>query len=234
MSRPRNRTAVAAFVVGVALSGCTHSPAPTTTPAPSTTPSAPPVATPAPSATPSAPPVATPVPSTAAPSAPATTGAAPTPTPGPEAWSTADASLPATGAANTGSYLTGIRVAGHPEGNFDRIALDFQNGPELRAYYVPEVFHDASGSKIELDGGAYLHLSFKAAAHDGAGQPTLPNRPYPPVSTGLPGLLSYAETGDWEGVLSISLGQATKAGFKVGQIIRSGDTTTIYVDVLRP
>ncbi|MBG0739486.1 hypothetical protein IV500_08805 [Paeniglutamicibacter antarcticus] len=206
MSRPGNRTAVAAFVVGVALSGCTPTPAPTTTPAPSATPSA-----------------------------PATTGAAPTPTPGPEAWSTADASLPSTGAANTGSYLTNIRVAGHPEGNFDRMALDFDgHGPELRAHYVPEVFHDASGYKVELDGGAYLHLSFGAAAHDGEGQPTIPDRPNLPVSTGLPGLLSYAETGDWEGVLSISLGQATKAGFKVGQIMRSGDTTTIYVDVRRP
>ncbi|MCY0903508.1 AMIN-like domain-containing (lipo)protein [Arthrobacter sp. H14-L1] len=130
--------------------------------------------------------------------------------------------------------MTNIRVAGHPEGNFDRISLDFQNGPELHAHYVPEVFHDASGDKVDLDGGAYLHLSFRASAHDGEGQSTLPNRPNPPVSTGLPGLLSYAETGDWEGVLSISLGQATKAGFKVGQLIRSGDTTTVYVDVRRP
>ncbi|MBG0738024.1 hypothetical protein IV500_01045 [Paeniglutamicibacter antarcticus] len=234
MSRPRNRTAVAAFVVAVALTGCTATPAPTTTPPPSATPSAPPGAGPAPStAAPSVPPVATPAPATT-PNAPATTGAAPTPTPGPEAWSTADASLPATGPANTGSYLTNIRVAGHPEGNFDRIALDFDgHGPELRAHYVPEVFHDASGHKVELDGGAYVQLAFGAAAHNEAGDPTLLAAPYRADSTGLPGLRSYAMNGDFEGVLSIALGQATQAGFKVGQV-NSGGTTTIYVDVRRP
>ncbi len=211
MSRPRNRTAIAAFVVGGVLSGCTSTPAPLITPAPSS---------PAPSSSPL---------STAA-----TTGTPSAPTPSAEAWPSAEVSLPATGAATAGSYLTDIRVAGHPEGNFDRIALDFRGqGPDVRASYVSTVFTDASGLHIELDGSAYLRLAFRATAHDEAGQPTLVNWPHQPASTGLPGLRSYVMTGDYEGVLSIALGQATKAGFKVGQV-GSGDTTTIYVDVRRP
>jgi hypothetical protein len=40
-------------------------------------------------------------------------------------------------------------------------------------------------------------------------------------------------TGDYEGILSITLGQATKAGFKVGRTNTDG-TNTVYVDVRRP
>ncbi|MCU1572789.1 MAG: hypothetical protein JWO93_871 [Micrococcaceae bacterium] len=105
--------------------------------------------------------------------------------------------------------------------------------PELQASYVGEARGDASGDRIALDGGAFLRVAFRAEAHDEDNQSTLRDQPGDPASIGLPGLRSYVMTGDYEGILSITLGQATKAGFKVGRT-SSGGTNTVYVDVRRP
>ena len=176
-------------------------------------------------------PAVTPQPSTSAsPSSSPAANASPTPT---MKWSTADVSLAAVRQSGTAEVLD-IRTGTHPELGYDRISIDFQGqAPAVRARYVDQVIQDGSGAQMTLPGGAYLQLTFTpAAAHNESGAASA-DVPRGVQATGYPGLKSYVMNGDFEAVLSVALGQSSKAGFKINRIERGGNST-IYVDVPRP
>ena len=148
-------------------------------------------------------------------------------------WSTADASL--TSERQSGSaQVIAIRTGAHPEAGYDRISIDFQGqAPSVRARYVDQVIQDGSGAQMPLPGNAYLQLTFDpAVAHDESGV-TSADVPRGVQTTGFAGLRSYALNGDFEGIISIALGQSSKAGFRIDRADRGGNST-IYVDVPRP
>lgn len=148
-------------------------------------------------------------------------------------WSTVDVSIGSVLKSGT-AQLVAIRTGAHPEDGYDRISIDFQGqAPGVKARYVDKVVQDGSGAEVSIPGGAYLQLTFSpAAAHNEAGN-AVAGVPRSVQSTGYAGLKSYVINGNFEGVLSIALGQSSKAGFKVNRADHGG-VSTIYIDVPRP
>ncbi|MCA4134797.1 hypothetical protein [Arthrobacter sp. M4] len=226
MNRHKFVTAAAATTAlsaAIALIACSP-PAPQPSPSSSSS-------SPSSSATPTKP-TTSPTPSAASSSPTAT----PTPTQTPQPitpWSTADFSSPAAITAGS-AKLTQLRVGAHPDEGFDRIAFLFEGmAPGVTVHYVAQVVGGASGKPISLTGGANLQIVFHpAAAHNDAGQPTI-TVPAGVQVTGYPGIQSYVLNDDFEAVLSVAIGQATKSGFRVGQYYQNG-FCTVYVDVPRP
>jgi hypothetical protein len=152
-------------------------------------------------------------------------------------WSTADYTSAFTGTpAASNPVLTAIRVGAHPEDGYDRIALDFNQpqAPGFTVKYVDQVVMDGSGQPVTQPGSAFPQIVFQPAdAHDVAG-----NRasavPTGVKATGFTGLQSYVVNGDFEGYVSVALGQSSKAGFKVTKIHQTNGNWTIAVDVPRP
>jgi hypothetical protein len=146
-------------------------------------------------------------------------------------WSTAEVSLDSVLKSGAAQVIT-IRTGAHPEAGYDRISIDFQGqAPGVRARYVNQVVQDGSGALVTLPGAAYLQLTFSpAVAHDDSGTSNVPKGVQ---TTGFAGLKSYVVNGDFEGVVSVALGQSAKAGFKINRQDRGG-VSTIYVDLPRP
>ncbi|MFW6204533.1 MAG: AMIN-like domain-containing (lipo)protein, partial [Actinomycetota bacterium] len=95
----------------------------------------------------------------------------------------------------------------HPEGGYDRIALEFEGLPGYRIGYQSRIIYDGSGKTVDLDGSAFLQLVFHPAqAHDEAGDSTLESPPVDPVGVGYPALQAYVLNGDFEGYVSVALG----------------------------
>jgi hypothetical protein len=123
--------------------------------------------------------------------------------------------------------LASIRVGRHS--GYDRIAFGFQGGiPDYRVGYVDAVKAAESGQPIHLNGHAYLQVLLKPVnAHDQRGNPTVGavSRQH---LVGYPTLTAYALTGDFEGYVSVALGLASKARFRVALLPTS---RTLYIDV---
>jgi hypothetical protein len=128
-----------------------------------------------------------------------------------------------------------IRVGGHSEGGYDRVALEFDKLPGYSVRYQAKVTYDGSGEPVELPGHAYLQIvANPAQAHDDAGRSTLAHPPTVPAEVGLPALTSYVLNGDFEGYVSVALGIAEKSGFRVDQYRTTTGRYVVYVDVARP
>jgi len=170
---------------------------------------------------------------TAGASSPADTGS---PSLSPPVWPTDDVSVPFQDAGPPPvPTLIAIHVGTHPEGGFDRIALEFEGLPGYRAGYQPTIVYDGSGLPVDLDGAAYLQLVFNPAqAHDEQGRPTLVPPPNKQVEVGYPTLVAYVLNGDFEGYVSVALGLSAKVGFNIEQFRQADGDYVIYVDVAHP
>lgn len=121
--------------------------------------------------------------------------------------------------------ITAIRTGTHPDCGYDRIVFNIRGpvpGYDIR--YVPKRAAAASGAVRAFPGKWYLLITIHPAqGHSGSGASTIA-----PLSavTGYPVLRGYAVTGDFEGVLSVAVGLAKPAAFRVGQLVGR-----LYVDV---
>lgn len=174
--------------------------------------------------------------------APATTSAgvtatprpSPTLAPGPR-WPVRDVSVPYRGTVPPVPRLTAIRVGTHPDGGYDRIAMEFDALPGYRAGYRSTIVRDGSGEPVRLPGKACLQIVFDPAqAHDDSGNSTLPRRPDQPVTVSYPAVRAYVLNGDFEGYVSVALGVAGRVGFRVGGYRATNGHHVVYVDLARP
>jgi hypothetical protein len=140
------------------------------------------------------------------------------------AWSTAPVIVVHHPAVPPVPVITGVRFAGHPEDGYDRFVLDISGGlPGYTARYVTEVRTDGSDQPVKVPGKAFLLLVFTPAqAHTDAGAVTI-SGVHPITLTALKG---WAVAGDFEGHVSVALGLAAKAGYRIGEL-----PGRIYVDV---
>ena len=134
--------------------------------------------------------------------------------------------------------LVGIYTGDHPQDvpAYQRISFYFQGAfPSYRFGFVSAVVQDGSGKPVTLDGTSIVSLTFvDAQAHDDAGASTVTASP--PGQLGMSHLVSYAQTGDFEGHVGIGLGlrgpdgTTKKPAIRLGQL-RRGDTFVVYLDV---
>jgi hypothetical protein len=192
-------------------------------PAPSVSPTA--------SASPPAPAAATSPGTPAAPGSPAAKSPAgpplslpPNPLPGCDAqpWQTAPVHVASHFAVPPVPVITAIRTGTHPECGYDRIVFNIRGpvpGYDIR--YVPK---GAAGAVRAFPGRWYLLITIHPAQGDsGSGASAIAP---PSAATGYPMLRGYAVTGDFDGVLSIAIGLAKPAAFRVGRL-----AGRLYVDV---
>jgi hypothetical protein len=120
--------------------------------------------------------------------------------------------------------VTAVRYAGYPAEGFDRILFD--TGGELPGYavrYVEQVRAVGSDRAVPMPGRHFLLVVLSPArAHRADGDPTVSG--VHPVD--LPMLRGYAMAGDFQGEVTIALGLANRAAYRVGEL-----PGRIYVDV---
>jgi hypothetical protein len=111
----------------------------------------------------------------------------------------------------------GRHESDHPA--YDRISFTFAGTfPSYDLKWVSEVVADGSGQPVHLEGDGALRIRFtQAAAHDASGS-TLDSAP--PVHLGYPAISSYAQAGDFEGVLTYGVGNSRTIHESNGQIPR--------------
>lgn len=121
--------------------------------------------------------------------------------------------------------ITAIRTGTHPECGYDRIVFNIRGpmpGYDIR--YVPKGAAAAVGAVRAFPGKWYLLITIHPAqGHSGSGANTIARLS---AATGYPVLRGYAVTGDFEGVLSVAVGLAKAAAFRVGLL-----AGRLYVDV---
>lgn len=145
------------------------------------------------------------------------------PLPAPTSTATKSAPALATGMPK----LTDIRIGDHP--GYTRVVFQFSGrAPGYRVGYVPAVYQDGSGAKVQLAGTHFLGVRFEpAAAHRDDGTLTYTG----PREIKRSGTLRELElAGDFEGVVSAGIGVAAKKGFRV---LRLSNPTRIVVDVAK-
>ena len=202
------------------------SPAPPASPAPSISPAS--SVSPSASASPSAP---------ATPSAPGSPAAKsppgpslslpPNPPPGcdDQAWQTVPVHGTRHFAVPPVPVITAIRTGTHPECGYDRIVFNIRGpvpGYDIR--YVPKRVAAAAGPVRAFPGRWCLLITIHPAqGHSRSGASTIARLS---ADTGYPELRGYAVNGDFDGVLSVAVGLAKPAAFRVGQL-----AGRLYVDV---
>jgi hypothetical protein len=125
---------------------------------------------------------------------------------------TAPVSSPA--GSTAAALITGVRTATHP--GYDRVVVDLSGPmPGYQVSYVNSLVFDGSGAAVPLSGSAFLRIRLAPAnAHDPTtGVPVFPLGGV--THLGLPTVTGYAQTGDFEGVVSFGLALSHKAGFHV-------------------
>jgi hypothetical protein len=170
----------------------------------------------------------------AAPGSPAARSAAgpplslpPNPPPGcdDQPWQTAPVRITRHFAVPPVPVITAVRTGTHPECGYDRIV--FNIGGQLPDYdirYVRKGAAAAVGPVRAFPGRWYLLITIHPAqGHSGSGASTIAR---PSADTGYPVLRGYAVTGDFDGVLSVAVGLAKPAAFRVGRL-----AGRLYVDV---
>jgi hypothetical protein len=135
--------------------------------------------------------------------------------------------IPAHAPAADGGLATvvALRAAHHP--GFDRVVLevDGPNPPTATVRYVRQLVGDGSGQVIPVPGDTTLRIVLSdARAHDDQGRATVDlNRRF-----GLPVVLATRSAGDFEGVVTLGVGQTRKAAFQVRKYSNPG---RLVVDV---
>jgi hypothetical protein len=107
--------------------------------------------------------------------------------------------------------LVAIGVGDHPsdpgERPFNRMSFTFDTGfPGYRFTFADRLYGDATGTPIALAGRGVLVVRFSVAqAHSADGtRSTVTSKP--PTNLGLRRMVSYAQAGDYEGVLTYGIG----------------------------
>jgi hypothetical protein len=121
--------------------------------------------------------------------------------------------------------ITAIRTGTHAECGYDRIVFNIRGpvpGYDIR--YVPRRAAAAAGPVRAFPGRWYLLITIHPAqGQSGSGASTIARLS---ADTGYPVLRGYAVTGDFDGVLSVAVGLAKPAAFRVGRL-----AGRLYVDV---
>ena len=131
--------------------------------------------------------------------------------------------------------LLAVRVATHPEGNFDRMSFEFSGLPNFTAGYESSVVYDGSGEPVNLGGDSFLQFVFNPAqAHTDEGEPTLPAPLFNPEHPQYPAIDSYVMNGDFEGYVSVALGLEDHLGFNIENFALVNGNHVVYVDIAHP
>jgi hypothetical protein len=130
------------------------------------------------------------------------------------------------------SPLIDVRAGRHD--CYDRLVLDIRaaaNG--YRVEYVPEVYHDASGTLVPLRGGAKLQIVAYAPAYDDNYGPTYqPADPSELVNvSGFSTFRQVAWAGSFEGQSNIGLGVRARLPFRVFTLDGPGTGSRLVIDV---
>jgi len=125
------------------------------------------------------------------------------------------------GQAEVSSVTTGC----HP--TFDRLVITPKYAtPGYDVRYVSQVRRDGSGSVVPLAGTAKLRILIRdARGHTSGGVDLLPAV----IDTGCPSLLQVKNAGDFEGLVTLGVGIAHQAGFRV---FRLTGPRRVVVDVV--
>lgn len=164
---------------------------------------------------------------TRSPSGGPATSARPSVTPNGLVWSSeprrVERALPGT------ATVVAVRGAHNMAGGleFDRLVIEFRDHvPGYDVRYVADVRSPGEGAVVPLRGQAFLELVlFPAVAHNDAGTSTLTT---PRTGGGLPALVQYRLTGDYEGYVHIGLGVDDRVGFRVLEL---SDPARLVVDL---
>jgi hypothetical protein len=130
-------------------------------------------------------------------------------------------SEPLTGQHETNSVagLVEVRSAHHSENavSYDRLVFEFVGAlPTYSIRYVPEVVAPGQGAVVPLRGQAFLEMVFyPAAAHNDDGFSTLRTAA---GGGGLPALVRYRMSGDYEGYVHYGLGVDDRVAFRVMEL----------------
>ncbi len=111
--------------------------------------------------------------------------------------------------------LTDVQVGRHA--GYDRIVFKFSDGlPGYRIGYVqPPIVQDGSGAPVTLRGNAFLQVLFMpASGYDIDAGRRVYTGPLD-LQPGFPSLVEATQTGDFEAVLTWTLGVQERRGFRV-------------------
>jgi len=115
--------------------------------------------------------------------------------------------------------LIAVRAAHHAEKAvvYDRLVFEFAGPlPSYTIRYVPAVMSPGSGVVVPLRGQAFVEVVFHpAAAHDDNGYPTVAAGG---SGGGLPALVQYRMSGDYEGYVHYGLGVDDRVAFRVMEL----------------
>jgi hypothetical protein len=151
----------------------------------------------------------------------------PNPPPGcdDQAWQTVPVHVTRHFAVPPVPVITAIRTGTHPECGYDRIVFNIRGpvpGYDIR--YVPKGAAAAAGPVRAFPGRWCLLITIHPAqGHSRSGASTIARLS---ADTGYPELRGYAVNGDFDGVLSVAVGLAKPAAFRVGRL-----AGRLYVDV---
>ena len=155
-------------------------------------------------------------------------------------WTRSPVEKEGTAAVPPGALMVDVRtgspvnlITGELE-EFDRITFEFEDGLPgyLIEYVEPPITEDASGLPVEIEGGAFLRITFRdAAGFDPlTGVPTYTG-PFE-IADGKPALLEAERTVDFEGVLTWVLGLTEAVDFRV--IVLESPSFVVAIDVAHP
>ncbi|MEV0581756.1 hypothetical protein [Nonomuraea sp. NPDC050310] len=111
------------------------------------------------------------------------------------------------------ALVTRVRFARHA--GFDRVVIDLKGDlPGYDARWEKGLHEDGSGRRINVKGGAYLHVRLHPAnAHTDDGRATWKGGPI--FQADLGNVTDVVRTGDFEGYVGVGLVLARKAGFEI-------------------
>ena len=129
------------------------------------------------------------------------------------------------GAAPSVATLVDIRAAHHP--GFDRFVLEFDTpkAPQATVAFVPALVGDFSGQRVPVPGRAVIRVQVQGAqAHREGGESTV----MLDQAFALPNVMSVRGAGDFEAVVTMGIGLATRMPFHVHRLTKPG---RIAIDV---
>jgi hypothetical protein len=109
------------------------------------------------------------------------------------------------------ALLADVRTGTHPADGYDRVVFDFRDNtsmPDFSISYVNQIIEDPKGTPLPMLPGAKLQVVMRrAAAHNDAGQPTVPSGDRD-LRPGHPRVKQVKLAGDFEAVLTYGIAVA--------------------------